>query len=122
VPAPRGDDAARALACGRTLLRLVERWNAKRGFEPPVRIGIGIHMGEVFCGVVGDDSRLEFTVLGEPVNTGARIEQATKETGDTMLASAEAVARAGEAEYWQDVTGVPLPGVTRPVRLMRPRA
>ena len=58
------------LACGRTLLELVERWNAKRGFDPPLRIGIGIHTGEMFCGVVGDEDRLEFTVLGETVNTG----------------------------------------------------
>ena len=56
-------------ACLRpTLLDLIERWNAKRGFDPPVRIGIGVHTGDVFCGVVGDESRLEFTVLGETVN------------------------------------------------------
>ena len=78
VPEAKPDDAARALACGRTLLDLVERWNAKRNFDPPLRIGIGVHTGEMFCGVVGDEDRLEFTVLGETVNTAARIEQATK--------------------------------------------
>ena len=70
---------------------LIERWNAKRGFDPPVRIGIGIHTGDVFCGVVGDESRLEFTVVGETVNIAARIEQATKDGGCDCLASQETV-------------------------------
>ena len=90
------DDAARALACGRTLLDLVERWNAKRNFDPPLRIGIGIHTGEMFCGVVGDEDRLEFTVVGETVNTAARIEQATKTVIATAWPPQEAVMAAGE--------------------------
>ena len=102
------------------LLVLIARWNAKRGFDPPVRIGIGIHTGEVFCGVVGDEKRLEFTVLGETVNTGARIEQATKTVDVPMLASRETVAEAGEEENWVEVEDVGLPGVTRPVCVMRP--
>ena len=79
VPAENPTDAARALACGRMLCALVERWNEKRAFDPPVRIGIGIHRGEVFCGVVGDEDRLEFTVLGEAVNITARIEGADED-------------------------------------------
>jgi adenylate cyclase len=121
VPTERDDDAARALACGRTLIRLVERWNRKRRFDPPVQIGLGIHAGEVFCGVVGDESRLEFTVVGEPVNIAARIEQANKGAGTTMLASAEVVTRAGEAEAWEPVGNDRLPGVTRQITLMRPQ-
>jgi adenylate cyclase len=120
VPAENRTDAARALACGRTLLALMERWNAKRGFEPPVRIGIGVHVGEVFCGVVGDEDRLEFTVLGEPVNTAARIEQATKSIEAPFLASRDVVEAAGETGRWTEVEHEPLRGVTRPVRLMRP--
>ncbi|QFU15019.1 adenylate/guanylate cyclase domain-containing protein [Microvirga thermotolerans] len=120
VPAASADDAARALACGRTLFALIDRWNAKRGFDPPVRIGVGIHTGEVFCGVVGDEDRLEFTVLGETVNTAARIEQATKAADCPFLVSAPCVAAAGEADRWIPVENLPLPGVTRPIRLMKP--
>jgi adenylate cyclase len=120
VPGAGDDDARRALACGRTLLQLIERWNIKRQFDPPVRIGIGIHAGEVFCGVVGDESRLEFTVVGEAVNIASRIEQATKGVNCEMLASAEAVREAGEESLWVEVTHEPLPGVTRNVVLMKP--
>ena len=50
----------------------------------------------MFCGVVGDEARLEFTVLGESVNITARIEQATKTVDAPFLASREAVVAAGE--------------------------
>jgi adenylate cyclase len=120
VPGAGDDDARRALACGRTMLRLIERWNVKRQFDPPVRVGVGIHTGEVFCGVVGDESRLEFTVVGETVNIASRIEQATKKTDCDLLASAETVQEAGESDLWVEVEHEPLPGVTRNVVLMRP--
>jgi adenylate cyclase len=120
VPGARDGDAMRALACGRTLLTLIERWNAKRGFSPPVRLGIGIHTGDVFCGVVGDESRLEFTVVGETVNIASRIEQATKAADCELLASLETVAAAGEESLWTEVECDPLPGVTRRMVLMRP--
>jgi adenylate cyclase len=122
VPTEKPDDTARALACGRTLLDLIERWNAKRAFDPPVRIGIGIHRGEVFCGVVGDEDRLEFTVLGETVNTAARIEQATKSANCDMLASWDAITAAGEDGLWAPAEHEPLPGVTRRIVLMRPHS
>lgn len=120
VPGAGDDDAKRALACGRTLLELIRRWNAKRHFNPPVRVGIGIHAGDVFCGVVGDESRLEFTVVGETVNIAARIEQATKGADCELLASRETVEEAGEEALWTEVEHEPLPGVTRRVVLMKP--
>lgn len=120
VPGAGEGDAKRALACGRTLLALIERWNAKRNFDPPVRVGIGIHSGDVFCGVVGDESRLEFTVVGETVNIASRIEQATKGAGCELLASQETVVAAGEEALWGHVECEPLPGVTRRVVLMKP--
>jgi adenylate cyclase len=121
VPAETDQDAARALECGRTLFRLVERWNAKRAFNPPVQIGVGVHFGDVFCGVVGTDERLEFTVLGEPVNIAARIEQSTKSVRRDFLASREAVEAAGELDAWEEVSREPLRGVSREIVLMTPK-
>ena len=56
VPDERGDDAARALAFAHDLVRIVEAWNATRELPYAVRIGIGIHVGEVFCGIVDESS------------------------------------------------------------------
>jgi adenylate cyclase len=123
VPTPSADggDARRALACGAMLMGLMERWNAKRGFDPPLRVGIGVHYGEVFCGVVGQEDRLEFTVLGEPVNIAARVEQSTKGLDRPFLASRDAVEAAGELEAWEEVSRRPLRGVSRAIVLMAPK-
>ncbi|MGO4706617.1 adenylate/guanylate cyclase domain-containing protein [Microvirga sp. 2MCAF38] len=120
VPTDKQTDAARAIDCARILLQLITHWNEKRGFDPPVRIGIGIHTGEVFCGVVGDEDRLEFTVLGEAVNIASRIEQATKFAGCSLLVSQETLTASGEAEGWAEKECPPLPGVTRLLRLFAP--
>jgi adenylate cyclase len=122
LPEPSPDDATRALACARTLDGLIARWNAKRQFDPPVMVGIGVHVGEVFCGVVGDARRLEFTVMGDPVNVAARLQEATKEHGVPILASDAVVRAAGEEGLWREVVRAPLRGRREVLGLMAPLA
>src|SRR3954465_10838261 len=45
---------------------------------PPIRYGIGLHLGEVTYGNIGVPSRLEFTVIGSAAHTAARVESMTK--------------------------------------------
>lgn len=114
VPEPRPDDAARAVACARLLPREVAAWN------PEVRVGVGLHHGPVFCGAVGDDGRLEYTVLGDTVNVAARLEQLTKEAGFAVVASADALEAAGERPEeagWTALPAEPLRGRNQPVKL-----
>lgn len=98
LPQPGPDDAARALICARAILSGVALWNLDRAEQglAPIAVGIGVHVGEIYCGAVGDDSRLEFAVLGDAVNVAARLEQATKQVGLPLLVTAEAIAAAGE--------------------------
>jgi class 3 adenylate cyclase len=74
------DHADRALACARELAAAIERHFGSR-----LRVGIGLNSGPVVIGSVGGGGRLEFTVIGDPVNVAARVEKATRETGDTVL-------------------------------------
>jgi adenylate cyclase len=110
VPEPQADDPARALACARKLLALIDQWNIKRRFDPPIRVGIGLHTGEVYCGLVGDERRIEFTVLGDVVNVAAKIEQATKRFDMPMLASDAVVTLAGQRDAWREISREPMGG------------
>jgi adenylate cyclase len=53
-----------------------------------VSIGIGVNSGNVVAGTVGGGGRVEFTVIGDVVNTAARVEEATRQTGDVILITA----------------------------------
>ena len=54
-------------------------------FAGRLSIGIGINSGPVIAGSIGGGGRLEFTVIGDPVNVAARVERATRQTGDVIL-------------------------------------
>lgn len=54
-------------------------------FGDELRVGIGLNSGSVVAGNVGGAGRLEFSVIGDPVNTAARVEAATRTTGDPIL-------------------------------------
>jgi len=80
APARVQDHADRALSAAADIAREVEREYGDR-----LRIGIGVNSGPVTAGSVGGGGRLEFTVIGDPVNVAARVEKITKETGDVVL-------------------------------------
>ncbi len=97
VPEPDSHDAANALDGARAILDAVVSWNAEREAtgDDAVRIGVGLHWGQVFCGAVGDASRLEFTVLGDTVNVAARLEEATKRAELPLIVSDALLSAAG---------------------------
>lgn len=96
VPEPRDDDARNAVLAGVALAFAIDRWRSERlavGLSP-VEIGIGIHYGDVIAGALGDEDRLEYTVVGDAVNTAARIERLAADSGTPLLVSADVLAAA----------------------------
>ena len=75
APIAHADDADRAVECALAQLTELEKLNTKWKQEgrTEVQIGIAINFGEVFAGNIGSDRRLEYTVIGDAVNTAYRL-------------------------------------------------
>lgn len=73
----RADDA---LTTGIELLRELDTYNTKRknAFQLPIGIGIGVHHGPLMLGTLGNEERMEGTVISESVNLASRLEGITK--------------------------------------------
>ena len=86
APLEASDAAHRSVAAGREMLSAMDRINAQTSW--PLRIGIGIHFGEVVAGNIGSPRRKEYTVIGDTVNFASRLEALNKEFGSQLLISA----------------------------------
>ena len=73
APNPMRDHAERALNAARAMVREVDRFNRELvdGGRTPISVGMGLDTGEVVAGHVGSDDRMEFTLIGVPVNNSA---------------------------------------------------
>jgi adenylate cyclase len=125
LPSPRPDDARRALTCALDLLAGTPgewaRDGQATGGDEAIELGIGLHAGEAFCGAVGDETRLEFAVLGDTVNIAARLEQETKAVGLRLVVSRAFLEAAGETadgRDWQPLGSRTLRGRTQPIDLL----
>jgi adenylate cyclase len=84
-----------AVAAAREMLVAMEAINEASGW--PLRIGIGIHFGEVVAGNIGSPRRKEYTVIGDTVNFAARLEALNKEFNSQLLISSAVCEALGDA-------------------------
>ena len=88
----------RALKCALAMRDRIARWSKqrKRAGLAAVEVGIGLHAGDAFVGVIGKESLLEFTVIGDTVNVAERIERLTRTLNADIAVSEQAARRAAE--------------------------
>ena len=111
------DHADRALEAACEIVRCVrERYSGELG------VGIGVNSGPVIAGTVGGGGRVEFTVIGDAVNTASRVEAATRQTGDDVIItdSTRRLLR-GQGYELVECERVELKGKTEHVQLWAPR-
>jgi adenylate cyclase len=115
------DHAHRALLAGLGMLRRLERINERRRSQglPALGAGVGVHTGTVVAGPIGSPQLLQYTYLGDTVNTASRIERMTREVGRMLLCSGTTLQHAGGlAAFRAEALGdAPLRGKREPLRL-----
>jgi adenylate cyclase len=118
APERQDDHADRSVQAGIDMVRRV-----REEYAGEVRVGVGVNSGEVVAGTIGGGGRLEFTVIGDTVNTASRVERVTRTTGREMLvtqATCERLTR--DHGGFDECDPVQLRGKTEEVRLFAPRA
>ena len=112
APVDMPDHAARAcdvaLKMQDALVALNANWS-KRG-RPHVAIGIGLNTGPMAVGNMGSTARFEYTVLGDQVNLGSRLEALTKEYGVGILVGEATARAAGDAFVFREIDLVRVKG------------
>jgi adenylate cyclase len=86
APVAHPNDPYRAVKTARRMMEVLEEFNQERAArgEKAIEIGIGINTGEVIAGYLGSSRALEYTVIGDAVNTGARLCSAAK-AGEILI-------------------------------------
>lgn len=98
APANDPEHAWHAVTTSVAMTRALEELNARWRTEgrPTLALGVAVNTGVVFAGNVGSPQKKKYAVLGDPVNTAARIEALNKELGTTILISAATLAAVRE--------------------------
>lgn len=89
TPEPGPRDASAALLSARCMLREIEALNQQRKLlrQSPLTLAIGLHYGPLTLGNIGDESRVEYALIGETVNVAHRLEQMTRALGTPICVS-----------------------------------
>jgi adenylate cyclase len=106
-----------ALAMQRTLDQLREKWRAEGdkwpGLVRQMRMRIGISSGDIVTGNMGSTMRMNYTMMGDVVNTAARLEAAAKQYGIYIHCTTETLQLAGPDNFeWRPIDKVRLLGKT----------
>jgi len=86
---------------------------------PPVRVGVGLNTGEMTVGNMGSEFRLAYTVMGDAVNLGSRLESLTRVYGVQIMVS-EMVAQAVPEHAFLELDRVRVKGKEQPIRIFEP--
>jgi adenylate cyclase len=91
------DGCRKAVAGAAAMVRRLDELNQRLAHDlpEPLRMGLGIHCGEVIVGSMGPPTAQAFTAIGDAVNVTARLESLTKDFGCALVLSEDAAQRAG---------------------------
>jgi adenylate cyclase len=121
APLDQPDHPSRACSSALEMMEGLKRLNNKwiEEGKKPLDIGIGINTGMMMVGNMGSDQRFDYTVIGDDVNLGSRLEGANKEYNTNILISESTFDRVKDEFYCMELDSVRVKGKTLPVRIFQ---
>jgi adenylate cyclase len=106
------DHARRAVLAALRMRAALAEFNREQAASelPELRVGFGLATGELVAGNVGSSRKLEYTVIGDPVNLAARLQELTTSLGAVVLASARTAALAGDVATFRSLGEIEVRG------------
>lgn len=123
APVPAQDHAACAVRAALGMARAVEQLNQEHRAQglPEIGVGIGLNTGLMCVGDMGSNIRLSYTVIGDAVNLGSRLEGLCKTYGVAIIAS-ESTRSMAPGFVWQELDRVCVKGKAQAVNIYTPLA
>jgi adenylate cyclase len=116
---PMPDHASRAVRAALRMRNALEEFNREQAASelPQLRVGFGLATGELVAGNVGSKRKLEYTVIGDPVNLAARLQELTTTLDREILLSGRTAELAGHVATLQSLGNVEVRGRAEPVEV-----
>ncbi len=121
APVDDPDHARNALLAGLEMIAKLEslqEYFKSKGW-PPIRVGVGLNTGDMTVGNMGSEFRLAYTIMGDAVNLGSRLESLTKNYGVQMMVSEFTKARVPDFAF-RELDCVRVKGKDKPVKIYEP--
>ncbi len=121
APVELPDHAARAVGTALKMLATASRLNDEfvaRGW-PPLKIGIGLNSGQMHVGDMGSRIRRAYTVMGDAVNLGSRLEGITKVYGVGLVVG-DSTRQAAPEFFYRELDCVRVKGKNEPIPIYEP--
>jgi adenylate cyclase len=121
APLDEPDHATKGILAALDMQKQVEEFVQAHPEYPEIKIGIGVNTGDMTVGNVGGSARFDYTVLGDNVNLGARLEGLTKKYGVTVLCTQSAMDQfTGQQVLFRLLDEVRVKGKTSAVKIYEP--
>lgn len=119
VPVEDSGCAKKAVQAVESMRAQLEELNTELAAEgrEPLRMGVGVHLGECVAGSVGPPTRQQYTVVGDTVNLASRLQALTKRFGVDVLVSEDVVSACGDALLLRDFGAAAVEGREQPVHV-----
>jgi adenylate cyclase len=123
APVHHGDEPLQAVSAAVEMIEALDAFNADQHVQgaPRFQTGIGVSLGEVTVGNIGTERKMDYTVIGDPVNLASRLEGLTKKYGQPLIYSETLFPFVKSTYPWRLLDAVAVKGKSRGVRIYTSR-